>query len=344
MWESDDEVADVLINFVSFGYGKGVWGKPLKSAYNKNLEDIKITMHTRSSNLFRNMDTDDVFACLGGLSLAVKKMSGEYPDVLISRQEDRKNPRIEDIEKALGEELRARYLNPEWIEGMKKDNYAGARQMDKFVEHMWGWQVTTPFAIDKTRWEQVYEVYIKDKYGLELKEFFDKNNPWAHQSISARMLEAVRKGYWQAPEEIQKDLARKYVLNVIDNGVACCDHTCNNPQLQQFVTSIISLFGLLTHQQMDQFKMVIAKATGGTQEENEAKRKKTRESLKKTIEEIQKEESVKAKTEGKKIEGFEMVEEKMEETKTTASGSSWVVMTVVIGLLLLLVVGWRKKI
>jgi cobaltochelatase CobN len=344
LWESDDEVADVFINFVSFGYGKGVWGKPLKSAYNKNLEDIKITMHTRSSNLFRNMDTDDVFACLGGLSLAVKKISGEYPDVLISRQEDRKNPRIENIEKALGEELRARYLNPEWIEGMKKDNYAGARQMDKFVEHMWGWQVTTPFAVDKTMWEQVYEVYIRDKYSLKLKEFFDKNNPWAYQSISARMLEAVRKGYWRAPEEIQKDLAREYVLNVIDKGVACCDHTCNNPQLQQFVTSIISLFGLLTHQQMNQFKMVLSKATGKNQEENEAKSKKTRESLKNTIEEIQKEESVKTKTERKKIEGFEMVEEKMEKTKITASGSSWVVMAIVIGLLSLLVIGWRRKI
>jgi cobaltochelatase CobN len=61
------------------------------------------------------------------------------------------------------------------------------------------------------------------------------------------------------------------------------------------------LNGLLTPQQLDQFKMVIAKATGRTQEENEAAQsKKARESLKKTIEEIQKEESVKAENGGEK--------------------------------------------
>ena len=122
-----------------------------------------------------------------------------------------------------------------------------------------------------------------------------------------------------------------------------CEHTCNNPMLQQFVTNIISLYGLLTPEQLEQFKMVIAKATGGAQEENEAKSKKARESLKKTIEEIQKEESVKAKTEGKKIEGFEMVDEKPEDTKVTASGSEWMVMVIAVGLLALLFIGWKRK-
>jgi len=119
--------------------------------------------------------------------------------------------------------------------------------------------------------------YIEDKYGLDLKEFFDKNNPWAEQSIAARMLEADRKKYWKTPEEMKKKLARTYAMNVIEKGVACCEHTCNNPMLQQFVANIISLYGLLTPQQLDQFKMVIAKTTGRTQEENEAKSKKTRQ-------------------------------------------------------------------
>ena len=113
--------------------------------------------------------------------------------------------------------------------------------------------------------------------------------------------------------------------------------------LQQFVANIISLYGLLTPEQLDQFKMVIAKATGRTQEENEAARQELQESLKKTIKEIQKEENVKAKTEGKKIEGFEMVDEKPEDTKITASGSEWMVMVIAVGLLALLFIGWKRK-
>ena len=342
VWETDEEIADVWIHHYSYAYGDRLWGKSLKSAYKSNLKDVKVTMHSRSSNVYYMLDNDDVFAFLGGLSLAVKSQTGKYPDAMIANLQDGKDVKVEDLAKSIGKALRTRYLNPKWIEGMKKEEYAGAREMDKFVEHLWGFQVTTPFAVDKTQWEQIHEVYIEDKYGLDLKEFFDKNNPWALQSIAARMLEVDRKKYWKAPEGMKKKLARTYAMNVIEKGVACCEHTCNNPMLQQFVANIISLHGLLTPQQLDQFKMVIAKATGRTQEENEAKSKKARESLKKTIEEIQKEESVKAKTEGKKIEGFEMVDEKPEDTKVTASGSEWMVMVIAIGLLALLFIGWKR--
>ena len=275
--------------------------------------------------------------------MAVKSQKGEYPDVLVANLQDGKNVKLDDLAKSIGKALRTRYLNPKWIEGMKKEGYAGARHMDKFVEYLWGFQVTTPFAVDKTHWEQIYDVYIKDKYSLELKKFFDKNNPWALQSIAARMLEADRKKYWNAPEDMKKDLARTYALNVIEKGVACCEHTCNNPMLQQFVTNIISLYGLLTPQQLEQFRMVIAKATGMTQEENEAKHKSHRDSLTKTIEDIRKEESANAETGKKKIEGFEMAEEKSEDTKMTASGSEWMVMVIVLGFLALLLIGWKKK-
>ena len=346
LWETDEEIADVFINMVSFGYGKGVWGKPLKSVYKKNLEDIKITMHTRSSNLYMTMDNDDVFQYLGGLSLAVKKVSGEYPDVLISDQKNPDTAHIEDIERTIGEELRARYLNPKWIEAMKKENYAGAREMSRFVEFMWGWQVTTPFAIDKTKWEQVYEVYVQDKYDLDLKEFFDENNPWAYQSISARMLEAIRKEYWDAPEEIKKKLAVEYTMSVIEKGLACCDHTCNNPALNQMVANIISLPGLLSPELVNQFQAVISKAMGMDLEEAVDKRKVLQEKLAKITEEIRQEEKVVKgkKPDKEKIEGYEMVEEKPEDTKITVSGSSWIIMAIVIGLIGLLAVGWRRKI
>jgi cobaltochelatase CobN len=310
------------------------------------LEDVKITMHTRSSNLFGVLDTDGTWGYLGGLSLAVKKVSGEYPDVLLSIQGNPDAAHIEDIERTIGEELRARYLNPKWIEGMKKENYAGAWQMNKFVEYMWGWQVTTPFAIDETYWEQTYEVYVQDKYDLDLKEFFDENNPWAYQSISARMLEAIRKEYWDAPEEIKKRLAVEYAMSVIEKGLACCDHTCNNPALNQMVANIISLPGVFSPELVNQFQAVISKAMGMVLEEAVDERKVLQEKLAKITEEIRQEEKVVKgkKPDKEKIEGYEMVEEKPEDTKITVSGSSWIIMAIVIGLLSLLLIGWRRKI
>ncbi|WDP91028.1 MAG: cobaltochelatase subunit CobN [Desulfobacter sp.] len=342
-WETDDEIADVFINYVSFAYGRGHWGKPLKSAYKKNLEDVDVTMHTRSSNIFKSLDTDGVFSELGGLALAVKRVKGDYPDVVLSNQADPDAAFVEDIETAIGRELRARYLNPKWIEGMKEDNYAGAREMNRFAEHLWGWQVVTPYAVDGAKWQQIYEVYIQDKYGMELKKFFDAHNPWARQSMAARMLEADRKDYWKAPEEVKKDLAKTYALNVIEKGVACCEHTCNNPMLQKFVTNIISLYGLLTPKELEQFKMTIAKAVGKTQAEHEAARREMRKALEKASEKNRQEEKVKAKENKKKLEGYEMVEEQAEKTQVTSSGSSWMVMAIVGLGLALLFLGWKKK-
>ena len=211
---------------------------------------------------------------------------------------------------------------------------------------MWGWQVVTPFAIDETYWEQAYEVYIEDKYSLGLKEFFDEHNPWARQSISARMLEAIRKKYWEATEEIKKNLAKEYAISVIEKGLACCDHTCNNPALNQMVANIISLPGLLSPELVNQFQAVISKAMGMSLEETVDKRKALQEKLAQVTKDIQQEEKVveSKKLEKEKIEGYEMVGEKPEDTKITVSGSSWIIMALVIGLLTLLVIGWRRKI
>lgn len=343
VWEDEKEIADVFIHHGSFAYGKTIWGKPLKSAYKNNLKAVKITMHTRSSNLYYMLDNDDMFAFLGGLSLAVKSQANTYPDTIVANMQDGKTVTLENLPKSIGKALRSRYLNPKWIKGMQKEEYSGAKAMDEFVENLWGFQVTTPFAVDKTHWEEIHDVYVKDKYNLDMKKFFDKHNPWALQSMTARMLEADRKEYWQAPEEMKKSLAKTYVTSVIEKGVACCEHTCNNPMLQQYVTNIISLFGLMSPRELEQFKMTIAKATGKTQGENEAENLKMRENLTKTIEEIKKDEDIKAKTEGKAMEGFELVDEKQQETKITASGSSWVIMVIIGVILMLLFAGYRKK-
>ena len=76
------------------------------------------------------------------------------------------------------------------------------------------------------------------------------------------------------------------------------------------------------------------------------KKKALQEKLAKVTEKLRQEEKV---VQGKdpdkeKLEGYEMVEEKPEDTKVTVSGSSWIIIAIVIGLIGLLAAGWRKKI
>jgi cobaltochelatase CobN len=262
LWESEQEIAEVYENRVGYAFGQGMWGQSAQEVFKDNLASVDTTVHSRSSNVYGTMDNDDMFQYLGGLSLAVRTESGQAPDTLITQQQEAGQVEVEDAAKTLGRELRTRYLNPEWIAGMKKEDYAGAREMSKFVDYMWGWQVTTPQAVDEAKWEQTYAVYVQDKYGQNVKEFMNESNPWAYQSITARMLEAVRKGYWQAEDKVKKKLAAEYALNVVDKGVACCDHTCNNPMLNQMVVNVISLPGIMSPQMVEEFKLAMEQATG----------------------------------------------------------------------------------
>ncbi|OEU48245.1 MAG: hypothetical protein BA871_15315 [Desulfuromonadales bacterium C00003096] len=357
-WESDDEIVKVYENRVGYAFGQGKWGEEAKEIFKQNLKGVDVAVHSISSNIYGTMDNDDMFQYLGGLSLAVKKESGQVPDTLITMQRIPDRVEVEDVARTIGRELRTRYLNPKWIEGMKKEKYAGAREMSNFVEYMWGWQVTVPSAIDKTKWEQTYDVYVEDKYGLEMKDFFNRENPWAYQSITARMLESIRKGYWNAGEKIKKRLAAEYALNVIKKGVACCDHTCNNPVLNQMVVNIISLPGVMSPEMVERFKLAIEQAMGKELAEQVKARKKLQKKLNegftkrlqssdqktpKASAEHQKNTS-KAGTESERVEGYKMEEVKAKDDTTDlpSSGAQWLASLFVILILGLVVFGVKK--
>ncbi len=136
--------------------------------------------------------------------------------------------------------------------------------MADFVEYLWGWNLTTPDKVDESKWNETYDVYVADKYGLEMDEFFAKASPWAFQSITARMLETHRKGYWKADQKKLETLAADYAKSIVAKGIACCEHTCNNPMLNQMVVSIVSIPGVLSPEIADAFKMAVEEMAGKT--------------------------------------------------------------------------------
>ncbi|MDY6853673.1 MAG: cobaltochelatase subunit CobN [Thermodesulfobacteriota bacterium] len=355
IWESNEEIVKVYENRIGYAFGLGKWGEEAKDLLRENLKGVDVAMHSISSNIYGTMDNDDVFQYLGGLSLAVKKERGERPDTLITMQRIPDRIEVEGITKTIGRELRTRYLNPKWIEGMKREDYAGAREMEKFVEYMWGWQVTAPFAINKTKWEQTYEVYVKDKYGLEIKEFFNKANPWAYQSITARMLESIRKDYWKADKNISKKLAVEYAVNVIEKGVACCDHTCNNPILNQMVLNIISIPGVMSPEMVERFRLAIEQAMGKVLTEKVKERIELQKSLTDGFTKIpdqieqakpsndpnEKKDISRRGGELEMVEGYKMDEVKTEDETTdiSSSGLQWFASLFVIMIIGLAVLG-----
>ncbi len=244
-WDNESELADLFIARMGNVYGQDVWGENYEDVFRQNLVDVDVGVHSDSSNLFGVIDNDDYYQYLGGLALAVRSLTGETPDLYVADLTIADNPQMTTLEEAFRKEFRSRYWNPKWIDGMMEHDYGGAREFAKFTEHTWGWDVMTPDMVTDEDWNRIFEVYINDTYDLDLDEFLRNEHPYTYQSMTARMLEATRKGYWDAPDDVMKTLVAEYAQSVIENGPACCHHTCGNPILgDEYIPGLISAFGL----------------------------------------------------------------------------------------------------
>jgi len=307
LWDNDDDVAKVYEKHTGYGYGMGQWGVQAPDVFGQQLKGVDTAVHSISSSVYGTMDNDDMFQFVGGLSLAVEKRRGTAPDTLITLQRTEKELGVESLDKTIGRELRTRYFNPRWIEGMKQEQYAGAREMSNFVDYMWGWQVTTPGSVSQQAWEQTHQVYVQDKYDMGIKKFFNENNPWAYQSVTARMVEAIRKDYWDASEDVEKEIVKEYVDSVMEHGLSCSDNTCANPLMHQEVIDVAKTF--MSPEKIEKLRSMLQNTTQKTLDQQLEDLKQLKQKVQKGF----KEQELMGRLQDK-IEGFKM--EKMEEPST----------------------------
>ncbi|MFQ5956281.1 MAG: cobaltochelatase subunit CobN [Candidatus Brocadiales bacterium] len=244
-WDDESVIVDDYFRKLGYGYGNGFWGEPMEDVFRLALSGTEKVVHSNSTVLYGTLDNDDFFMYAGGLVAAVRHLDGKSPELMITNIKDPSRPEMTSIHKMMGLEFRSRYTNPRWIEGMKKEGYEGARQMRNFVEYLWGWQVTVPKTVDAWKWQDVFEVYVKDKYKMDLKTFFETKSPFAYQDMTARMLETIRKGYWKAPKKVHETLAKEYLKSVNTFGVGCAEHTCGNPVLAQHAIKVAKAASVL---------------------------------------------------------------------------------------------------
>lgn len=63
-WENETKLANFFINRMGYIYGEDGWGVPNVDLFRQNLADVEVAAHSRSSNLFGVLDTDDTFDTL----------------------------------------------------------------------------------------------------------------------------------------------------------------------------------------------------------------------------------------------------------------------------------------
>ena len=242
-WDDDSVLIDLFIGRMSHVYvgQESIWGEQYKDLFVESLRGIDLIVGSATSRTASVVNNHHAAEFFGGMRLAVESISGNKPDIYINDLRDPTNPKLETLERFIIRELRATFFSQKWLEGLQEHEYAGAASIDEFMESLWAWEVMCPDIITDYAWNEAYDTFVQDKHGMTT-DLFDAN-PHALQSVTARMLEAIRKGYWDPSDDVKTALAETYQKSVEEYGVTCCHHTCGNPFLDETISGILSVPG-----------------------------------------------------------------------------------------------------
>lgn len=237
-WDDRRQLGDVYLRRMGHAYGHGRDGVPAQRALTQQLSSVEHTYLGRASHLYGVLDNDDGFDFQGGLSNAVEHLRGEPPGNRVLQYADPDNPRVNSLQRALQVELRARNLNPQWLAPLMEHGYAGARTMAAdFLDNLWGWQITSPQVVRSSVWDEVNDVYFRDRHGLGLDRFLGEgNNAHVKSHMQAVALLAAKRGYWRADASTVRNLARDFAATIIDHGLPGSGHTRPGHPLMEWVS------------------------------------------------------------------------------------------------------------
>lgn len=237
-WEEESEIAATYLNNMGAYYGSEKnWEAYRQYAFEAALTRTDVVVQPRQSNTWGALSLDHVYEFMGGMNLAVRKVTGKDPDAYFSDYRNRNNNRMQELKESIGVESRTTILNPTYIREKMKGEASSAAAFAETVRNTYGWNVMKPQVVDKELWDDIYDVYVKDKFGLGVQTYFERQNPAALEEMTAVMLETVRKGLWKASEEQIAELAKLHTELVNKYRPSCSGFVCDNAKLRDFIAT-----------------------------------------------------------------------------------------------------------
>jgi cobaltochelatase CobN len=195
-WESDRDLATAYINWSSYAYrGAGV-GTAAPEAFQQRLAGMQIVLQNQDNREHDLLDSDDYYQFQGGLTAAIKTISGNIPTVYCGDNSTMAQPKVRTLNEEIAKVYRSRVVNPKWIDGAVRHGYKGAAEMAATMDFLFAYDATTNCVADHM-YQGVAEAYLLDP---KVQEFMERCNPWAARDIADRLLEANQRQMWQGAD------------------------------------------------------------------------------------------------------------------------------------------------
>jgi cobaltochelatase CobN len=200
-WTDDRDLATAYINWSSYAYTKtqnsnsqNLGGISAPEAFKKRLSQMQIVLHNQDNREHDLLDSDDYYQFQGGLTAAVRAISGKNPTVYFGDRSMPENPKVRLLQEEIARVYRSRVVNPKWIAGVMRHGYKGAFEMAATVDYLFAYDATAN-CVEDYIYQGVTEAYLFDS---QVQEFIHQKNPWALRDMAERLLEANQRGLWRS--------------------------------------------------------------------------------------------------------------------------------------------------
>lgn len=206
-WDSLDDLANVFIRWGGHAYGSKSNGNYKPELFRERLAHMEVTIKNEDNHETNMMSSDDYNAYHGGLIVAVRSCSGKKPHAYEGDSSDRSRIKVRTVEAAAKRIFRTETVNPKFIEGLMQHGYKGAADLSNRVAVSFQWDATSD-VMEDWMYEKLSAAYALDP---KVQDWMKRVNPWALSRIAETLLEAARRGLWQAQEETVDALEKLYL-------------------------------------------------------------------------------------------------------------------------------------
>ena len=206
-WQTDQDLATAYINWSCYAYDQKGMGHNVPDAFKERLKQLDIVLHNQDNREHDLLDSDDYYQFQGGLSVAVRSLTGKNPELYFGDNAVPENPKVKLLTEEINKVYRSRVINPKWIEGVMRHGYKGAFEMAATIDYLFAYDATAN-CVEDFIYEGVTKAYLLDE---KVQNFIQSKNPWALRDMAERLLEANQRGLWRSPTPETLDQLRAIV-------------------------------------------------------------------------------------------------------------------------------------
>jgi cobaltochelatase CobN len=206
-WRDAADFAETYVTWGGYAYTADAYGVDARDTFRRVLGDVQVAVKNQDNREHDIFDSDDYLQYHGGMIATIRALSGKNPRKYFGDSADPARPRVRDLKEEALRVFRTRVVNPKWIESIQRHGYKGALELAATVDYLFGYDATAD-VVDDWMYARVAETYALDP---KLQAFFEQSNPWALRDLTARLLEAIDRGLWAEPGDLQRALQQTYL-------------------------------------------------------------------------------------------------------------------------------------